>query len=96
MYSGTRAPLRAAFITSTPLNLREGSGTFVGIATLADALRAMGAQVDLIAPGKRRPILTAGRRLFNAFLARRPWAITTSRWDSISTATASLAIAFRT
>jgi hypothetical protein len=73
MYSGTRAPLRTAFITSTPLNVREGSGTFVGIATLADALRAMGAQVDLIAPGKRLPILTAGRLLFNASLARRPW-----------------------
>ena len=68
-----RAPLRAAFITSTPLNVREGSGTFVGIATLADALRAMGVQVDIIAPGKRLPIFTAGRLLFNASLARRRW-----------------------
>jgi glycosyltransferase involved in cell wall biosynthesis len=73
MDTGSRAPLRAAFITSTPLNVREGSGTFVGIATLADALRAMGAQVDVIAPRKRLPILTAGRLLFNASLARRPW-----------------------
>jgi hypothetical protein len=60
MGSGTGAPLRAAFITSTPLNVREGSGTFVGIATLADALRSMGVQVDVIAPGKQLPILTPG------------------------------------
>ena len=74
MGPSSRAPLlRAAFITSTPLNVREGSGTFVGIATLADALRAMGVQVDLIAPGKRLPILTAVRLLFNASLARRRW-----------------------
>jgi glycosyltransferase involved in cell wall biosynthesis len=73
MGSGTGAPLRAAFITSTPLNVREGSGTFVGIATLADALRAIGAQVDVIAPGNRLPILTAGRLLFNASLKRRHW-----------------------
>src|SRR5882672_604268 len=70
---GSRAPLRAAFITSTPLNVREGSGTFVGIATLTDALRRMGTQVDIIAPRKRLPILTAGRLLFNASLARRRW-----------------------
>lgn len=73
MGSGTGAPLRAAFITSTPLNVREGSGTFVGIATLADALRSMGVQVDVIAPGKRLLILTAGRLLFNASLMRRRW-----------------------
>jgi len=70
---GTRAPLRAAFITSTPLNVREGSGTFVGITTLADALRRMGTQVDVIAPRKRLPIMTAGRLLFNASLVRRHW-----------------------
>src|SRR6266849_9753933 len=73
MDSGTGAPLRAAFITSPPLNVREGSGTFVGITTLADALRRMGTQVDVIAPRKRLPILTAGRLLFNASLARRRW-----------------------
>jgi len=73
MAYGRRLPLRAAFITSTPLNVREGSGTFVGIATLADALRAKGAQVDLITPRKQLPIYTAGRLLFNASLARRRW-----------------------
>lgn len=73
MDSGIRAPLRAAFITSTPLNVREGSGTFVGITTLAGALRATGVQVGIIAPGKRLPILTAGRLLFNASLVRRHW-----------------------
>ena len=64
---------KLARFSCTPLNVREGSGTFVGIATLADALRAMGVQVDLIAPGNRLPILTAVRLLFNASLARRRW-----------------------
>jgi len=68
-----RRALRAAFITSTPLNVREGSGTFVGIVTLAGALRTMGVRVDVIAPDKRLPIFTAGRLLFNASLVRRRW-----------------------
>src|SRR5882762_5153035 len=42
---GRQAPLRIAFITSTPLNAREGSGTFVGIETLAGALARLDVQV---------------------------------------------------
>src|SRR6266852_1877925 len=66
-------PLRLAFLTSTPLNTREGSGTFVGIRTLADALRGMGVKLDIIAPQRHLPVLTAERLLFNAWLPSRRW-----------------------
>ncbi|MBZ5591009.1 MAG: glycosyltransferase family 4 protein [Acidobacteriia bacterium] len=67
------SPLRVAFITSTPLNVREGSGTFVAIKTLADALKTMGVQIDLVAPKKHLPVKTAERLLFNAGLRFRRW-----------------------
>src|SRR5690242_10695204 len=66
-------PLRVAFITSTPLNMREGSGTFIGIQTLAEALRGMGVRLDIIAPKEHLPVLTAKRVLFNAWLTFRRW-----------------------
>jgi glycosyltransferase involved in cell wall biosynthesis len=66
-------PLRIAFITSTPMNAREGSGTFVGIQTLAAALTRLGAQVDIVEPSWRLPVLTASRLLFNAWLPFRRW-----------------------
>jgi glycosyltransferase involved in cell wall biosynthesis len=68
-----RRPLRVAFITSTPMNVREGSGTFVAIKTLADALGGLGVQVDLVAPKRRLPVQTAERLLFNAGLRFRRW-----------------------
>jgi len=37
-------PLRLAFVTSTPLDVVRGSGTFHGIATLARALEALGCE----------------------------------------------------
>ena len=67
------SPLRVAFVTSTPLNVREGSGTCVAITTLSDALRAMGVRVDIVAPGRSLPPTTAGRLLFNAGLRLRRW-----------------------
>jgi glycosyltransferase involved in cell wall biosynthesis len=66
-------PLRVAFITSTPLNVREGSGTFVAIQTLADALRCLGATVDLVAPKRHLPVQTVERLVFNAGLRIRRW-----------------------
>ena len=65
--------MRIAFITSTPLNVREGSGTFVAIRTLADALKTMGVEVDFVAPEKHLPVKTAERLLFNAALRFRRW-----------------------
>jgi glycosyltransferase involved in cell wall biosynthesis len=69
----SQPPLRIAFITSTPMNAREGSGTFVGIQTLAGALARLGVQVDIVAPHWRLPVLTARRLLFNAWLPFRRW-----------------------
>ena len=66
-------PLRIAFITSTPMNAREGSGTFVGIQTLAGALARLGVEVDIVAPPWRLPVLTVRRLLFNAWLPFRRW-----------------------
>ena len=66
-------PLRVAFITSTPLNVREGSGTFVAIQTLADAFGRLGVTVDLVAPKRHLPVQTAERLLFNAGLRFRRW-----------------------
>jgi glycosyltransferase involved in cell wall biosynthesis len=68
-----RPPFRVAFITSTPLNVREGSGTFVGIQTLSDTLRNMGVQIDVVAPQVHLPVQTAERLLFNAWLPFRSW-----------------------
>jgi len=68
-----RRPLRVAFITSTPLNVREGSGTFVGIRTLADALGTLGLNVDFVAPKIHLPVQTAERLAFNTGLRFRRW-----------------------
>ncbi len=62
--------MRIRFVTSTPLNAVEGSGTFAGVATLARALRDIGTQVDVVAPEFRFPIYTLRRLWFNEQLAR--------------------------
>jgi glycosyltransferase involved in cell wall biosynthesis len=59
------------FLTSTPQNIQHGSGTFVGIRTLAQALRRLGVTVDLIAPKVHLPVYTAERLLFNETLRFR-------------------------
>lgn len=65
--------MRIAFLTSTPLDVVKGSGTFVGVSTLAAALRRLGVEVEIVAPGFRFPIYTARRWWFNRQLRRRPW-----------------------
>ena len=57
--------MRLAFLTSTPLDVRRGSGTFVGIHTLASAVRARGAAVEIFAPSLHVPVYTLERILFN-------------------------------
>ncbi len=66
------------FITSTPLNIVQGSGTFAGISTLAKFLRIAGATVDLVTPTVKFPIYTVERVVFNEMLpfGRRTDAIT--------------------
>ena len=65
--------MRIGFLTSTPLDVVEGSGTFVGVSTLAAALRRMGVEVEIVAPVSRFPIYTARRWWFNHQLRRRRW-----------------------
>ncbi len=57
--------MRLNFATSTPLEVQRGSGTFVGIHTLANALRRQGAEVKFVTPSIHLPIYTAQRLLFN-------------------------------
>ena len=60
--------MRIRFLTSTPLDIRRGSGTYVGIHVLARALSALGHQVDFETPRLRLPVFTAQRLLFNRSL----------------------------
>ena len=63
--------MKIRFITATPLNVIEGSGTYVGIDALAKSLRNLGVTVDIIAPRSRFPIFTAHRLAFNQALRYR-------------------------
>jgi len=71
------------FLTSTPLNVVQGSGTFVGIATLARGLRELGATVEIFSPSFRLPVFTAERLVFNEMLwwRRRPHCDVTVGFD---------------
>ncbi len=60
--------MRLRFLTSTPQNIHEGSGTFAGISTLKRALDALGVEIELIAPERCCPSLTAQRLWFNSRL----------------------------
>jgi glycosyltransferase involved in cell wall biosynthesis len=60
--------MRIRFISSTPMNVFRGSGTYVGIETLARSLRALGVQVDIVTPHLRFPVYTVERLLFNQSL----------------------------
>jgi glycosyltransferase involved in cell wall biosynthesis len=62
--------MKLAFLTSTPLNIHKGSGTFNGIVTLARALRAQGVAVDFLAPTRKLPVYSLERIWFNHTLRR--------------------------
>ena len=57
--------MKIRFLTSTPLDIRRGSGTYVGISVLGRALEAMGHTVAYETPGLLLPVYTAQRLLFN-------------------------------
>jgi glycosyltransferase involved in cell wall biosynthesis len=63
--------MRIRFISSTPGNVFQGSGTYVGIETLARSIRDLGVRVDIVAPRFQFPVLTAQRLLFNQSLRFR-------------------------
>jgi glycosyltransferase involved in cell wall biosynthesis len=58
-------------ITAIPQNVRQGSGCYVGTWTLVKALRALGIEIDIIAPAMSTPIYLATRVLFNEKLRWR-------------------------
>jgi len=62
------------FITAIPLDVRRGSGCYVGTRTLVEALRGLGVNVAMVTPRVRTPVYTATRILFNEAL----------RWRSFS------------
>jgi glycosyltransferase involved in cell wall biosynthesis len=63
--------LKLLFITATPLNIVEGSGTFAGIRVLARALEQLGVTVDFATPGSRIGNFTLRRLWFNERLRGR-------------------------
>jgi glycosyltransferase involved in cell wall biosynthesis len=63
--------MRLRFLTSTPLDIVMGSGTFAGIGTLARAVRKLGVEVRILTPGIRLPVYTATRLVFNEQLSLR-------------------------
>ncbi len=57
--------MRIRFLTSTPLDIRRGSGTYVGISVLADALRTLGHTVEFETPRLHFPVYTLERLAYN-------------------------------
>src|ERR1035438_4471502 len=75
----SRVNCRLAFVTAIPQNVQQGSGCYVGIRTLANGIRALGGQVEMITPTAHFPFLPVERYLFNqALRLRREW-----NYDSI-------------
>lgn len=66
-----RGPARVAFVTSTPLSVEGGSGTYIGISQLARSLGERNIRVDMHAPTWWSPSYTAKRMLFNLMVAPR-------------------------
>lgn len=64
--------MRIRFLTSTPLDIRRGSGTYVGIAVLAEALERLGHLVSIKTPDRRLPVYTLDRLAFNRGLRAEP------------------------
>lgn len=64
-------PTRLAFVTSTPLNVAGGSGTYVGIRELSRSLEERRLRVATYAPTLRLPGYTLQRLAFNLIVARR-------------------------
>jgi glycosyltransferase involved in cell wall biosynthesis len=61
----TSAMAHLIFLTSTPPNIAEGSGTWVGISVLRDAIVALGHEVTLVAPPPSEHVTTLSRLMFN-------------------------------
>jgi glycosyltransferase involved in cell wall biosynthesis len=64
--------VRIRFLTSTPLDIERGSGTYVGIQVLAKALERLGHTVEFSTPSVRLPVYTFERLWFNRSLSPSP------------------------
>ena len=64
--------MRIRFLTSTPLDVQRGSGTYVGIHVLAKALERLGHAVEFSTPRVRLPVYTLERLWFNWRLSPGP------------------------
>ena len=62
--------MRLRFLTSTPLDIRRGSGTYAGIHALAGALQNLGHAVTYETPRRHFPNYTFERLAFNRSLRR--------------------------
>ncbi len=62
--------MRIRFLTSTPLDIRRGSGTYAGITALAGALEKLGHAVTYETPRRHFPNYTFERLAFNRSLKR--------------------------
>jgi glycosyltransferase involved in cell wall biosynthesis len=63
--------MRLVFLTSTPLNIAAGSGTFAGIHGLVEGLRQLGHEVEVLTPDFRCFHYTTRRLLYNRRVAGR-------------------------
>ena len=63
--------MRLRFLTSTPLDVARGSGTYVGMTTLADSLRRRGVEIEWVTPSIKLPVYTLQRLIFNRQLRAR-------------------------
>jgi glycosyltransferase involved in cell wall biosynthesis len=63
--------MRLVFLTSTPLNIATGSGTFAGIHGLVEGLRQLGHEVEVLTPDFPCFHYTARRLLYNRRVAGR-------------------------
>jgi glycosyltransferase involved in cell wall biosynthesis len=59
------------FITAIPLDVRRGSGCYIGTRTLLKAVGQLGISVEMLTPSLFTPIYTATRILFNETLRGR-------------------------
>jgi glycosyltransferase involved in cell wall biosynthesis len=62
---------RLQFITAIPLNVRLGSGCYVGTRTLVEGLRQLGTDVAMVTPRVQTPVYTLTRIWFNETLRWR-------------------------
>src|ERR1035437_9992617 len=69
MKAGT---VRIRFLTSTPLDIERGSGTYVGIHVLAKALERLGHAIEFSTPRVHLPVYTCERLWFNRWLSPSP------------------------